>query len=272
MYIKIIKQAGNFLIIKEYGAKVGWHKGHRAEKHKSTTDSVKNYNQKIRSEKVLEYILCNFENGLFITLKYLDSNHPASYQDAENFIKKFIGNIRRTARQQGLIFRCIWVTERGSKENRLHHHIVIDNNKVIRELIYKKWNGGINREKIGTKWTYKELADYIVKYQGKEERRKNVLYHVTKNLLKAKTTTSELHYQTMPNEPVAPNGYEVLHNSFICGTVPLLGIPYQKYLCRKIDIPNSKTLRKPIKTKHGGELSLPHAFLKFPPSIIHISR
>lgn len=54
MYIKKIKQAGNFLIISEYGAKVDSHKGHRVKKHKSTTDSVKNYNQKLRGEKVLD--------------------------------------------------------------------------------------------------------------------------------------------------------------------------------------------------------------------------
>jgi len=273
MYYEKHKVAGNYLMVELYGANIGFHKGHRAKRHSSTTDSVKRYNHKRRSYKMLEYILCNFVDGYFITLKYLDSNHPASYQDAENYISKFIASIRIAARQQGLMFKCIWVTERGNKENRLHHHIVIDNNKAIRELIYKKWNGGINREQIGKKWTYKELADYIVKYQGKEERKKNMpLFHTTRPLLKAKTTTNEIHYQAMPSEPVSPNGYEVLSNSFICGNIPLLGIPFQKYICRKIDNQKENHRKSPQRQSTAGITSPTVYPLRFPPSIKHISR
>ena len=274
MYIEKRKQAGNFLIVSRYGAPIGVHKGHRAKRHNSTTISVQKYNQKLRSDKVLGYLLCNFEHGLFITLKYTDSKHPASYRDAQECIRKFISNVRLAAKEQGEYFKCIWITERGSKSNRLHHHIVIENNKIIRNIIYRKWeNGGVHPTKIGTNWQYKELADYIVKIRGKEERKKNSpIYGTTRNLATPQVIDISLYHKSMQDTPEAPSGYEVLLNSFIHGAIPLLGIPFQKYICIKANNSLIRHLKKPIMTKHSGDWHLPSWPLRFPPSSKHISR
>ena len=208
MYIEKRELAGRFMLVSKYSGRIGKHKGSRAKRHNKSCDSVKQYNQKLRGFKMLGYILCNFDSGFFITLKYLDSNYPASYQEAALYIKKFIKEVRAAARQQDKVFKCIWVTEKGTKENRLHHHIIIENDKAIRELIYLKWHGGIHLERIGVNRQYKELADYIVKDKGKEEREKGAsLYSVTRNLKKPIQELPIVHLCAMPREPVTPSGY-----------------------------------------------------------------
>ncbi len=200
--------AGDYMLISKYGGRIGHHKGSRAKRHNISNKSVKQYNQKLRGLTVLGYILCNFDRGLFVTLKYLDSNYPASYQEAAAYIKRFIDDIRLAARQQDKEFKCIWVTEKGIKENRLHHHIVMENDKALRDLIYKKWNGGIHAERIGMNWQHKELAEYIVKCRGKEERGQGKpLYRITRNLIKPVVEMPVVHFGAMPKEPITPSGF-----------------------------------------------------------------
>lgn len=75
-------------------------------------------------------------------------------------------------------------------------------------MIYKLWHGGIHSERIGDNYQYKELADYLVKTKGKEEREKKTpLYNITRNLQKPVVELPVIHIGSMPREPVTPSGY-----------------------------------------------------------------
>ena len=92
---------------------------------------------------------------------------------------------------------------------------------------------------------YKDLADYIIKIETKEEQTKGkARYHRSRNL-KEPTVRCSLMPGAIKDDPEIPEGYQLEEGSFVNGYNDILGIRYQSYVVRK-DI--AKTLQKHCKT------------------------
>lgn len=92
------------------------------------------------------------ESDYFISLTYSDKFLPETEADAEKIIKKYIRELRKAAKAQGVkTLKYIYVTETG--RGRIHHHMLLKN-CLPRDLIENLWSKQVrpfcsDRERLG---------------------------------------------------------------------------------------------------------------------------
>lgn len=247
MYVMKITTAGRYRYIKCYTPLCSKASGKRNQRMNESPEAVKKYNNERRSEKLQLLIIANFDKGYHLTLDYPKGQKPETYEEAEDNLKKTLYAVSRRLKKIGKKFKYIAVTERGKKAAALHHHLIIEHDPDVMDELLAVWGQRIHASVMYQDGQYKELADYIVKMETKEEQTKGKSkYHRSRNLDKP---VERRHFIRGPllDEPYVPKGFQLIRESFRAGENEVLHIKWQKYMVEKMP---SKPL-KPVKTKEA---------------------
>lgn len=97
----------------------------------------------------------NFDvNDYFLSMGYTDKFLPETEEAADQVVKKFIKDLKREAKKRGMEkIKYIYVTERGKKNGRIHHHMLLDR-CLPRDLVEDLWSKQVRpfhpeRERLG---------------------------------------------------------------------------------------------------------------------------
>lgn len=247
MYIHKIQKAGDYVLIKNY-TPIGGGSGRRGKREKPTTESRKKMNDKKRAEKIQLLILANFDMGFHIILDYPIDDRPETYEEADKNLTKFLHKMSRKYKRQGKKFKYLATTERGKRRAALHHHLICESLPGIVEDIAAEWGNHIKIFKMYQEGAYKELADYFVKAETKEELTKGKSrFHRSRNLVKPQERR-EKRSGTFKQEPRAPEGYRIITDSIKNGYNERIGVRYQKYLLQR-DGPRQQAVKSEQKEK-----------------------
>ena len=234
MYVTKWIKAGDYMFIKHYSSgRYGAPGMKRRKKEKTTTEQRAMQNNKKKAEKLQMLILANFNKGYHITLDYLMDSRPATYEEAEKNLTRFLDRMRRKYKKQNKEFKFIAITERGKRREALHHHMIVENQDGIIEDIAKEWGVKFHISKMYEAGAYKELAEYFVKVETKEEAQKGKSkYHRSRNLKKP-FERKAIRSGSFKDDPEVPEGYELIGDTFINGYNELVNVRYQSYTVRK---------------------------------------
>ena len=127
----------------------------RNGKEKLTIPAKKVMNDK-KSRLYFDLLLKgNFGEGdYFLSLTYSDKYLPASEEEAEAQMKKYIKDLRKEAKKRGIkTLKYVYITEVGKVRGRIHHHMVLQN-CLPRDVVEGLWSKQIRpfhpeREMIG---------------------------------------------------------------------------------------------------------------------------
>lgn len=235
MYITRWYKAGEYMFIRNYSPRgVGTHNRKRAKRMRDTPMAMSKYNNVKRSERLQMLILENFDKGFHITLDYPKDKRPETYKEAEDNLKKCLYKVSRRLKKKGTQFKYISITERGKRAAALHHHVIIEGRSDILDELISVWGNHIKISQMYEEGAYKDLADYFCKLETKEELTKGKSkYHRSRNLKEPlqKTAWAEGHIK---DDPVIPEGYELVPDTLINGFNELIGVKYQHYTLRRI--------------------------------------
>lgn len=114
--------------------------GARRTKAKPTSDVQMMLNEKNRRNHFADLLHCNFTaEDYFLTLSYRDADMPNDAEGAKKDIRNFIRRVNTKRRKKGLTpVKYVYITERGEKSGRIHHHVFI--------------SGGLSREEMEEIW------------------------------------------------------------------------------------------------------------------------
>ena len=232
MYIHKIQRAGDYVLIKNY-TPIGGGSGRRRSREKPTTESRKRMNDKKRAEKIQLLILANFDMGYHIILDYPKDERPETYEEADKNLTKFLHKMSRKYKRQGKKFKYLATTERGKRRAALHHHMICENLPGIAEDIAAEWGCHIKLFKMYQDGAYKDLADYFVKAETKEEQTKGrSRFHRSRNLI-SPIEQREKREGSFKQEPKAPQGYRIVEGSLRNGYNERVGVRFQSYLLQR---------------------------------------
>lgn len=211
----------------------------RAKRENPTIDAVKQYNQRLRAEKLQMLIYLNFRHGYVVILEYSEGKRPQTYQDADKAMMQTLKRIKRTDKD----FKYIATTERGEKNHNLHHHVVVESLEKARELC-KAWNGYTPEPmQLYTQDDFERLAYYLAKQDTKEEKPKGCpTYHASRKLEQPEIELLLID-EPWKDEPEPPEGYEnyeIIPQSIVNGFNEYIGIKYQSYMLKRKTDPSER--------------------------------
>lgn len=238
--------AGDYIKVQNYTPQsLAAHRKPRAKRANETLDAVKRYNQKMKVEKLQMLIILNFKAGYLITLKYRKGSSPQTYQDADKQLMKTLKSIKRKHPNE---FKYIAVTERGEEKHGLHHHVLVSSIEYALE-VGNAWNGYHDYKQLYDEGAYKNLAEYLVKQDTKEEKTKgSSTYHVSRNLKKP-SIEYQLVNDTWDDAPTPPEGYDMIPESLQNGFNEFIGMKYQSYMLKRKTSPSEHQINR-ITRKH----------------------
>lgn len=232
MYMHKIQKAGDYVLIKNY-TPIGGGSGKRRKKEKPTSESRKKLNDKKRAERIQLLILANFDKGFHIILDYPIAERPETYEEADKNLTKFLHKMSRKYKKQQKKFKYLATTERGKRRAALHHHMIVDNTPGIVDDLTAEWGNHVKAFKMYEDGAYKDLADYFVKAETKEELTAGKSrFHRSRNLI-APLERTEKRDGSFNQEPKAPEGYRIIKGSLKNGYNERVGVRYQSYLLKK---------------------------------------
>ncbi len=235
MYMMHQYWMGRYVYVKAYTPKAfGAPLKSRMKKMRETPEAMKKYNNQKRSEKLQMLILTNFDKGYHVTLDYPKGQKPETYEQAEKNLTTTLYKVSRRLKKQGKKFKYLAVTERGKRAAALHHHLIIEHDQDILHELLETWGQHVHISVMYEEGQYKDLADYFIKMETKEEQTKGKSkYHRSRNLDKPVERklmiTGELR-----DEPFVPKGFELMDGSLINGQNDMIGIRYQHYMLRRL--------------------------------------
>ena len=236
MYLTKWSRAGRYIFINNYSPRsYGAPYKKRTKRMRDTPKAMEKYNTHRRAEKLQQLIILNFDRGYHVTLDYPKDHRPETYEEAEDNLKRCLYKISRRLKRKGLLFKYIAVTERGKRAAALHHHLIIERSSLILEELEEVWGDHMKISKMYEDGAYKDLAEYIIKVETKEEQTKGrAKYHRSRNLREPVVRRS-LMDGAIKNEPQIPKGYALEQGSFVDGYNDVLGIRYQSYVVKKAE-------------------------------------
>lgn len=247
MYIRRTHEAGDYVLVKNH-TPISPGIGSRRKREKPTTESRKKMNDKKRAEKIQLLILANFDMGFHIILDYPKDDRPETYEEADQKLTKFLHKISRKYKRQGKKFKYLATTERGKRRAALHHHMICESLPGIIEDLTAEWGPHIKIFKMYPDGGYKDLAEYFVKAESKEEiKLGKSRFHRSRNLINPRERT-EIRSGTFKQEPRAPEGYRIVEDSLKNGFNERVGIRYQHYLLQR-DGPRQQATKSEQKEK-----------------------
>lgn len=240
MYLREIYDLGLVMQVKNFYPGNGGAPGKkRAKKRKRTPEEMKRQNETNRWRKLQRIILKNFKAGDWhLILKYKKGTAPEDYKEAVRQRVKLIDRMRESYKRAGMKFKWIAVTERGKKGQVLHHHLIIEditeNGISTVQLVKRFWTyGNAFFVSLYEDGEYKNLAEYIVKAETKEECGW-CTYSRSRNLIIPEPKRKEMKRRIWPKEPKAPKGWYVIKDSITNGMNPYTDRPYQCYDLKRL--------------------------------------
>lgn len=210
-YVEVITEAGRTVEVERYyTARYGIRGQPRREKIKPTAEEQKRINDKQAEKKLRRLINANFGEGDFhIVLSYARARgdpHRTAGKMKED-IAKFLRELRKQYRIQGMELKYIHVAEVGERGAR-HHHLVVNKSDI--GLIQKCWpHGRIHVNPLDATGNYAQLAAYLIKYTSKtigtEQKLQGKRWNASKNLIHpipaVKVITERAWYRTQARIP-----------------------------------------------------------------------
>lgn len=224
----IIKEyhAGKTIEIqKTYSARYG-KKISRSPNLHPTSEAVKKNNEKLAEMKLRLLLNENFRAGdLFLTLTYEDAPDT---QSAKKCLEKFLRNLRKQYKDNGLELKYVCVTE--YEITRIHHHIVV--NSFDPRKIQEVWSYGLVRSESLYGYDFAGLAAYLIKETKKTFKNADSpsrkRWNQSKNLIIPKPIIRIVKAKEWRKTPRSRKGYIIETNSIV-NDVNIFGIPYQFY-------------------------------------------
>lgn len=166
----------------------------------------------------------NFNLGDYrLDLTYNEESLPEDFKAAEKVLSNFLRKLRRMAKAKGKELKFIGVTELGSINGRLHHHLLVGADcGLTREEIEEAWGRGfchtdINRDN-------EKAIGYLLKagrvYKGAR------LYKASRNLIKPTKTVSDTKVSKRKLKELTSGGEEAVREYFAS--------KYPEYVVEKI--------------------------------------
>lgn len=245
MFISKWSKAGEYIFIKNYSPRgYGAPCKKRIKRMRDTPKAMKRYNNQKRAEKLQQLIILNFDKGFHVILDYPKGQRPETYEEAEDNLRKCLYKVSRRLKKKDKPFRYIAVTEKGTRAAALHHHLIVEGYSEVVEELTRAWGNHIKINQMYEEGAYKDLAEYIVKAETKEEQTKGKSkYHRSRNL-KEPIVRSSLIRGAIKDDPEIPKGYHLVPDTLINGYNDVLGIRYQSYLVKKEkETPENKAQR-----------------------------
>lgn len=229
-------------IDKYYTANYGAPGMKRAEKKNRTPEEMAKQNYWKRCRDLRRIIELNFGEGdLHVVLTCKKEERPDK-EEAPKVIRKFRDRLAREYKKQVWELKYVITCEIGQR-GAVHWHMIINNMTSERtsttKLIQKYWiRGRPYFTALDGSGDYKKLAEYIVKETAekikKEETCEKLSYIASRNLKKPQVKRSNVKAKKWKKEPVVPKGWELVAESLINGINRYTGLPYQKYVIRRI--------------------------------------
>lgn len=205
---------------------------------KASREEIARGNERKRVRYMQRLIALNFKAGDWhLILKYGVKKRPKTYEEAQGDLRDFIAMMRQYFKGAGRAFKYIAVTERG-KKGALHHHLIIEDDREVGTVTAVKtlWKGHTFFSEMYDFKEFHDLAEYICKKESKEELGEHkARYKASRNLIRPKTIRVPIFKRAWPEEPVAPQGWYVEKDSIVNTTIKETGLPYQRYILRRID-------------------------------------
>ena len=211
----------------------------RKKKRKRTPEEIQRQNETNKWKKLQRIILANFKEGDWhLILKYRKEERPEEYARAKKQREKFLRDVRKAFKEAGVVFKWIAITERGKKEQVLHHHMIIQDIATAElntvQLVKKFWKyGHVQFVSLYEDGEYEKLAQYIVKAETKEEK-KWASYSRSRNMVVPEAKREVKYCKKWRLEPQAPEGWYVVKESVVNGINPFNERPYQYYTIKKL--------------------------------------
>ena len=234
MFITTWYKAGEFIIVKNH-TPIGFGAPgkKRSKRKRETPKAMSKYNNTKRAEKLQMLILVNFDKGFHVTLDYPVGSRPETYKEAEDNLRKCLNKVSRRLKKKDKQFKYIAITERGKKAAALHHHVIIEGDSQILDELIAVWGNHIKISQMYPEGAYKDLADYFCKVETKEEQTKGKSkYHRSRNL-KEPLKRVAFAQGSIKDDPVVPDGYQIMPETLVNGFNELVGVRYQHFMAKK---------------------------------------
>ncbi len=139
-YIENKYYMNDFLDVQLYPGFRSAKKGHRKQKTRVSSETQRRLNDENASKYFDRLVLLNFRPGDYI-LDLTYAIDPTSDAEAIKYIQNFMRRLKRIYKSAGAELKYIYVTERGVKNDRYHHHVFL--------------SGGVDRDAIEEAWQFK---------------------------------------------------------------------------------------------------------------------
>lgn len=143
------------------------HKLPRAKKKCMNLPKQKNLNDE-NSRRAMRLVFHeNFSAGDYcISPTYSPEYLPENDKEAQKVLNAYIRKLRALYRQYGQELKYLYVTEKGTKNGRVHHHIIVNNVGISRDVLENLWGYGYVNSKClqpDPDGSFNNLADYLMK-------------------------------------------------------------------------------------------------------------
>lgn len=131
-------------------------KGRRSRREKVSAPKQRNLNEKNAKRYFMQLVKTNFnKQDLHIVLTYKDEFLPDTIEEAENIVKNFLRRVNRRRKKEGLEpMKYVLVTEKGTENGRIHHHLIM--------------SGGLDRRILQDLWSVRKVkGEKQPRYLGK---------------------------------------------------------------------------------------------------------
>lgn len=209
----------------------------RKPKKKATPEEVKRQNRENRVRHMQRLLIANFwGGGWHLVLTYRKDERPEGIEGAKAEARKFLGSMREAYKKAGYAFKYICITETGSR-GASHHHLVIEDIATeglnTARLVGQFWvRGSKHFTPLNQEGEYRQLAEYLVKEEGKEGQRCS--YTRSRNLTVPQPKKEKAYGRKWTEEPKGQEGWYVIKDSVRNGTNPATGLPCQRYMIRRL--------------------------------------
>ena len=210
-YCKRIVKAGSVIDVIEYHtARYGAPGQKREKRRKATPEEMAKANQRNKERQCWYLILANFMTGdYFLTLTYREQERP---EDME--------------------LRNIEVGTRGA----WHVHMITNRIRGGLDIILKEWkHGRVQSQTMYAEGRFRDLAKYITKGQGNDQRLRESNYSTSRNLIRPVPEVRRYEKYKTWRKMRIPKNYYVDPDSIVEGINPWTGYPYRKYVLVKDD-------------------------------------
>ncbi len=156
--------------------------GVRRKKARPSRECQKKLNQIRRENNCIRIAHANFGEGdMRIDLTYSPEHHPENDEQAERELTNFLRRVKRYRKKKELPdLKYIAVTEKGKKNGRYHHHLIV-NGELTPQEIARLWGRGYVRTD-ALQFNENGIAD-LVRYILKKPAVSKKGWNASKNLI-----------------------------------------------------------------------------------------